>query len=159
MRAPLVLLLALAGCDKQPPVPPGEDPIDVAVMPASYQDNSDAPGPVKQKCKFHEEVSEAVVNNAPGSSLSTHNSDKVLTMEVVTMHGVDPASAGERVVILTGDYREGGVRIGNFKIRRTAAAGLMGGMPGVCSSLDEIAEIMGEDIAEWLQAPKEGTEL
>jgi hypothetical protein len=158
MRVPLVLVLvALAGCDK-PTVPPGEA-IDVAIMPASYHDNSDAPGEVKTKCKFHQKIAEEVVEAAPGSQLSTHNSGKILTMEVVTMHGVDPASAGDRTVILTGEFTEGGVRTGNFHMRRSAPSGVFGGMPGVCASLDEIAETMAYDIARWLRDPEENSEL
>ena len=160
MRGLAILgLLAAIGCDKQPPVPPGEDPINVAVLIATYAENSDAPTEIKKKCKFHEKVSEAIVYNAPGSKLSTHESDKVLELEVVTMHGVDPTSAGERTVIMNGNLKEGGVSIGTFKIRREAPAGVMSGMSGVCSSLKEIADIMGEDVGVWLKDPESKFEL
>lgn len=160
MRGLAILgLLAVIGCDKQPPVPPGEDPIDVAILVATYAENSDAPTEVKQKCKFHEKVSEAIVYSAPGSQLSTHSSDKVLELQIVTMHGVDPSSMGERTVIMTGDLKEGGVSIGDFHIRREAPAGIMGGMPGVCSSLKEIADIVGEEVGAWLKDPGTHTEL
>ncbi len=160
MRGLTILgLLATVGCDKQPPVPPGQDPIDVAVLVATYAENSDAPSDVKKKCKFHERVSKAIVYNAPGSKLSTHESDKVLALEIVTMHGVDPTSAGDRTVIVTGDLKEGSASIGTFHIRREAPAGVMGGMSGVCSSLKEIADIMGEDVGAWLADPGSSSEL
>ena len=160
MRLLMLLPLTLLGCELgKPPVAPGEE-IAVAIMPATYAEDSDAPPAVKSKCKFEQKIAKEVVANTAGSSVSTHGaSGKVLTMTVVAMRGVEPDWQGERTVIVRGEFSEDGVESGTFRIRRSFQGGVFSGMVGVCNGLDDIAEIMGEDIAQWLRDPKPGSEL
>lgn len=147
----ILLALALQPACKPTAAPakPGSK-FDVTVTQAAYADGSDTPPDVKQKCKFEQEVAKEVVASAPGSSLSNGSSSKVLSMEVVTMRGIDPTYTGDRSVIVRGKLEDGGVEVGSFRIKRSASGGVFSGLSGVCRSLDEIAEIMGEDIASWL---------
>jgi len=156
----LLVSVALGACKPTASNAPGKK-LDVTVMRASYADDSDAPGEVVFKCKFEEKVAEAVVENTPGSSLSSGGgSAKVLSLEIVSMRGADPSWQGERSVIVRGRLEDGGVAIGTFRIKRASEPGqLMGGMMGVCSSLDDVAEMMGESISDWLQDPEMNSEL
>lgn len=151
--------VALFGCKPAggSGVPGGKT--DVTVMRAAYADDSDAPAEVKRKCKFDEKVAEAVVDAAPGASLSSGSSSKVLSMDVVAVRGVDPTWQGDRSVIVRGRLEDGGVELGTFRIKRSAPGGVFSGMTGVCRGLDEIADIIGEDVAEWLADPQPRTDL
>lgn len=155
----LVVTLGVFGCDKgdKTKVPGGGD---LSVLPALYAEGSDAPQAVRKECQFEQEVAQEVVENVADAKISTGGtSGKVLTLEVVTMRGVDPTYQGDRRVILDGELREDGTLIGSFKITRSASGGLLGGMNDVCRSLDQVAEEMGLDIAEYLADPKEGVTL
>lgn len=154
-----VLLLALPGCKgSKGTAAPGEK-LDVIVMPATYAEHADASPEVVKKCKFDKDVAETIVDRTPGAKLSTGGSDLVLTMEVVSMRGVDPAWQGERSVILRGELEDGGVTQGRFRIKRSFQGGIFSGITGVCRGLDEIAEEMGDEIAAWLQEPTMDADL
>lgn len=146
-----LLIVGLAsGCKPTAaPAEPGSE-FDVTITHAAYADGSDAPAEVKKKCKFDQKVAKAVHQAAPGSSLSSGSSTKVLSMEVVAMRGIDPTYTGDRSVIVRGRLEDNGVEVGEFRIKRSASGGVFSGLSGVCRSLDEIADIMGEDIAIWL---------
>jgi hypothetical protein len=157
----LLVVLALAPACKPAagPAKPGSK-LDVTVTHAAYADHSDTPADVKQKCKFDQKVAKEIVEFAPGASLSSGSSSKVLSMEVVTMRGIEPSYAGDRSVIVRGRLEDNGVEVGSFRIKRSASGGVFSGLSGVCRSLDEIAEIMGEDIAAWLGGdPAPNTDL
>lgn len=159
--ASLLLALALASACKPSAAPakPGSK-LDVTVTHAAYADHSDTPADVKQKCKFDQKVAKEIVEFAPGASLSSGSSSKVLSMEVVTMRGIEPSYTGDRTVIVRGRLEDNGVEVGSFRIKRSASGGVFSGLSGVCRSLDEIAEIMGEDIAAWLGGePAPNTDL
>ena len=157
----LLVVVALAlGCKPTAaPAKPGSK-FDVTVTHAAYADGSDAPAEVKQKCKFDQKVAKSTHEAAPGSSLSSGSSSKVLSMEIVAMRGIDPTYTGDRSVIVRGRLEDNGVEVGSFRIKRSASGGVFSGLSGVCRSLDEIADIMGEDIAEWLgDDPQPGADL
>ena len=126
-------------------------PVEVTIMPAAYDEHSDTPLAIKDKCKFHEAT--------PGSSLTTGPHSNVLSMTVVTMKGVESDWTGESMVIVRGELRDSGTLVGSFRVRYSEVPGVVGGMTGRCQALDDIASYMVEDIVPWLRDPSPGAEM
>ncbi len=160
MRALLpTALLALTACKGTNAPAASGPPVDVVIHFASYDAHSDTPNPIKEKCKFHEQVAKAVHALTPGSSVSTGSSALVLSMVIVTMRGVDAAWEGDSSVIVRGELRDSGTLTGSFRVKYSSEPGVMGGMPGRCQALDDIAEYMADDIAPWLRSPEPGSKM
>ncbi len=147
----------MGGCKESKGTQAPGNPVNVAVQAVSYAEHANAPSEVVKKCKFHEALIDAVVEQTPGASKT--GGDTTLTMEVVSMRGADPEWQGDISVIVRGELDGGGVTMGTFRVKRTARGGVMGGMGAVCRGLEDIAEQMGEDIAAWLQKPEDKAEL
>ena len=125
-------------------------------MPVTYGENSNAPDATREKCEFDEELTEAV---AEAASEAKVGKDRILTLKITRMRGAEPAWEGEISVIVEGELEHDGTMVGNFRVQRRALGGVGGGMPGVCKGLEDIAEEMAQDIATWLEHPREDSEL
>ncbi len=161
---PIVAVLSLVACEKKSAdaktKSPDQPMASLRVPPPIYGPDAQAPEKVMDRCKFDLKLAEAIVETKPGAQVSTSGVDgKYLNMEIVSMRGVDPASQGERIVVVRGTYEDNGLEIGTFRARYTAQGALMGGMAGVCQGLGEIAELMAVGISQWLLDPKSGAEL
>lgn len=154
-----IVALAFVGCKGTSAPAASGPPVNVTIPFASYDDHSDTPNEVKQKCKFHEALPKAIAEVVPGATVSTGSSDKILSLTIVTMRGVDPAWDGDSSVIVRGELREGGTLIGDVRIKYSATKGVVGPMGGRCTALDDIAEYMATDLAPWLREPETGVEL
>ena len=154
-----LVLAPTAGCKGTSAPAASGPPVNVTIPYASYDDHSDTPNVVKQKCKFHETLPKAIAEVVPGASVSTGSNTKVLSLTIVTMRGVDPAWDGDSKVIVRGELRDDGTLLGDVRIKHSAIKGVVGAMGGRCAALDEIAELMAADLAPWLRNPEEGAEL
>ena len=158
-RLGLILALALTACKGTSAPAASGPPVNVTIPFASYDDHSDTPNEVKQKCKFHEALPNAIAEVVPGATVSTGSSNKILSLTIVTMRGVDPAWDGDSSVIVRGELREDGTLIGDVRIKYSATKGVVGAMGGRCTALDDIAEYMAADLGPWIREPETGVEL
>ncbi len=131
---------------------------EVSVDTPEYTNDAHAPADVRQKCKFERELASQIEKTSPKAAVGG-TAGKRLTLKIIHMRGADPSSDGEISVIVEGVLLDGGNEIGTFKLRRTSLPGVMGGMGGVCRGLDDIAAIMAEDIAAFLEEPEMNADL
>jgi hypothetical protein len=131
---------------------------EISVDTPEYTSDSHAPPDVVGKCRFEHELASAIAKASPKSAVGGTGS-KRLAMKIIHMRGADPTSDGEISVIVEGELLDGGTAIGSFKVRRTALPGVMGGMGAVCRGLDDIAAIMAEDIAIFIDDPEMNADL
>lgn len=68
--------------------------------------------------------------------------------------------SGPKRLAVEGVLYEDGVFVASFTARRTGWNGFkMGYYQGTCSMVEDLAEELAEDIADWLLAPRHGAEL
>jgi hypothetical protein len=124
-----------------------------------FAEDSGATDAVKEECEFEErlpkylkseakKVADIVFTTEPLDSVE----GKVLYMETthVFAQGGGGWSGGKNVEV-EGELRENGEVIASFMVDRTAIFGMT---PGTCSMLKRVAKKIGEDVAEWLEAPE-----
>ena len=124
-----------------------------------FAEDSGATDAVKEECKFEERLPKYLKSEAKKIAdivMTTEPLDtiegKVLFMEVT--HVFAPGGggySGAKNVEVEGELRENGEVIASFMVDRTA---LFGMTPGTCSMLKRVAKKIGEDVAEWLEAPE-----
>jgi hypothetical protein len=131
---------------------------EVSVDTPEYTADSHAPPEVSGKCKFEHELASQITKASPKAAIGG-TAGKRLTLKIIHVRGADETSDGEISVIVEGELLDGGNAIGSFKLRRAAMHGVMGGMGGVCRGLDDIAAIMAEDIAIFIDEPKMNADL
>lgn len=146
----------VAACDKGGKSSGPVDAGGLRIMPVTYAEHSNAPAETQKKCKFDDELAEAVAEVAAETKAGK---GRVLTLKVTRMRGAEPSWEGEISVIVEGELEHDGTMVGNFRVQRRALGGVGGGMPGVCNGLEDIAEEIAHDIALWLEHPKEDSEL
>ena len=131
---------------------------EVSVDTPEYTQDSHAPAEVRTKCKFAHQLASQIEKTSPKAAVGG-TASKRLSMKIIHVRGADPTSDGEISVIVEGVLLDGGAEIGSFKLRRTALPGVMGGMGGICRGLDDIAAIMAEDIAGFIDEPEMNADL
>jgi hypothetical protein len=132
--------------------------VEVSVDAPEYTKDSHAPVHVRDKCKFDQELASQIAKATPNADVAG-GAGKRLSLKIIHVRGADPSAEGEISVIVEGELLDGGAQIGTFKLRRSALHGVMGGMGGVCRGLDDIAVIMAEDIAAFIDEPKMNADL
>ena len=124
-----------------------------------FAEDSGATDAVKEECGFEErlpkylkseakKIADIVMTTEPLETVE----GKVLFME--TTHVFAPGGggySGAKNVEVEGELRENGEVIASFMVDRSA---LFGMTPGTCSMLKRVAKKIGEDVAEWLEAPE-----
>ncbi len=139
----------------------GADAKDVITISkfTPFAEDSGATDAVKEECKFEERVPKYLQSEAKKIAdivLTDEPLDgvegKVLYMEIthVFAQGGGGWSGGKNVEV-EGELRENGEVIASFTVDRTAIFGMT---PGTCSMLKRVAKKIGEDLAEWLEAPE-----
>ena len=124
-----------------------------------FAEDSGATDAVKEECKFEERLPKYLKSEAKKVAdivLTTEPLDsvegKVLHMETtyVFAPGGGGYSGGKNVEV-EGELRENGEVIASFTVDRDAIFSMV---PGTCSVLKRVAKKIGEDVAEWLEAPE-----
>ncbi len=147
-----ILILVLASAAQ------AKDVITISQL-TPFAEDSGATDAVKKECGFEERLPKYLKSEAKkiadvvmtSESLDTVEG-KVLFMEIT--HVFAPGGggySGAKNVEVEGELRENGEVIGTFLVDRTA---LFGMTPGTCSMLKRVAKKIGEDVAEWLEAPE-----
>jgi hypothetical protein len=146
------LALAMAG------VVQAKDTITISEF-TPFAEDSGATDNVKEECGMQEripkylkseakKVADIIFTTEPLESVE----GKVLYMEIT--HVFAPGGggySGAKNVEVEGELRENGEVIASFTVDRAA---LFGMTPGTCSMLKRVAKKIGEDVAEWLEAPE-----
>jgi hypothetical protein len=149
-------MLGLAGECGGTKTPAGD--AELSVDTPEYTDDAHAPGDVRKKCKFEHDLASNVAEMTPKADVGGMAA-KRLSMKIIHMRGADPSYGGAISVIVEGELTDGGTQVGTFKVRREAMPGVLGGMSGICRGLDDIAVIMAEDIADFIDDPKMNADL
>ena len=147
-----ILILAMAA------VAQAKDVITISQF-TPFAEDSGATDNVKEECEMEErlpkylkseakKVADIVFTTEPLDSVE----GKVLFMEIT--HVFAPGGggySGSKNVEVEGELRENGEVIASFTVDRSA---LFGMTPGTCSMLKRVSKKIGEDLAEWLEAPE-----
>ena len=130
-----------------------------------YAEDNDISDAIKSECKMGEELA---------ASIKLHSGDAVVLVEgapatdqgrVLDIHIVDAIAGGnawmghQKSTKIRGTLYENGKKVASFKARRNSMGGAFGGFKGSCSVLGRTAEKLGEDVSEWLKAPRDGAAL
>ena len=119
-----------------------------------YKDNSVGNAAIRRECHWTFELTESIVKNS-GKSVKATDADlttlpgKTLQIVVIGAHSLGGgAYTGSKWGHIYGELREGDKLIGNFKFQRSTIRGF-----SACGALSQVAEALGEDVAEWLRTP------
>ncbi|MGN6092371.1 MAG: hypothetical protein ACTHOL_08475 [Luteibacter jiangsuensis] len=131
--------------------------------PVSINDDADVPQAVLDECKLDSEVPDAVAAKAKEAGVTTMFADKVsgsekgrtLLMEITDVVSDGNAFLGHhKSMTVRGKLYQDGNVVATFRDRRNSMGGAFGGFKGNCAVLARTAKAIGEDIGEWLAAPK-----
>ena len=140
----------------------------VVQKPAAFNEDADIPKAVLNECKLENELPDAVAETAKASGIAVTFADKVtggetgkmLQLEISDVVADGNAFMGHhKAMTVKGKLYENGAVIGSFKDRRTSMGGAFGGFKGNCAVLVRTAKAIGEDIGQWLAAPKMESKL
>lgn len=133
------------------------------LKPVGFNEDADVPKAVLDECKLENELPDAVASRAKAAGVTVSFADKVaqtgpgraLWMEITDVIADGNAFIGHRkAVTVKGKLYQDGALVGSFKDRRTSMGGAFGGFKGNCAVLVRTAKAIGEDVGEWLSAPK-----
>lgn len=132
--------------------------------PVPYAEDNDIADNIKAECKINEELVDSLKEHAGSVEFTSGAVDtakgRVLQLEIVDAVSMGNAWMGhQKYMKVKGALYENGKKVAGFKGRRNSMGGAFAGYKGSCSVLGRTAEALGEDIATWLQAPKDGANL
>lgn len=140
----------------------------VVQKPATFNEDADIPKAVLSECKLENELPDAVAGTAKESGIAVTFADKVtgsetgktLQMEISDVVADGNAFMGHhKAMTVKGKLYENGAVVATFRDRRTSMGGAFGGFKGNCAVLVRTAKAIGEDIGQWLAAPKMDAKL
>ena len=132
--------------------------------PVPYAEDNDIADNIKTECKINEELADAIKEHVGSVEFTSGAVDtgngRVLQLEIVDAVSMGNAWMGhQKYMKVKGALYEDGKKVAGFKGRRNSMGGAFAGYKGSCSVLGRTAEALGEDIATWLQAPRDGANL
>ena len=152
-RAAMTILMLAMGISAQ-----AKDTVTISEF-TPFAEDSGATDNVKEECKMEERIPKYLKSEAKKVADVVFTTEplenvegKVLYMEIT--HVFAPGGggySGAKNVEVEGELRENGEVIASFTADRAA---LFGMTPGTCSMLKRVAKKIGEDVAEWLEAPE-----
>lgn len=130
--------------------------------PVPYAADNDISDAIKSECKIGDEIADSIKEHStvPISFGDAAGSGRVLQLEIIDAVSMGNAWLGhQKFAKVRGTLLDGGTKIASFKARRNSMGGAFAGFKGSCSVLGRTAVVIGEDIAAWLAAPKDGATL
>lgn len=140
----LLPLALLVGCTPKGTEQPGGDHPAISVLPISYGENARPPA---GECKFDQALQRAITKNVPGAK-ANGSADREMKVIVTRVQGADPGWQGDISVIIEGEVS--GAEPRKFRFKEGAPPGVMGGTRGVCKGLENVAQLLAEDLADWV---------
>lgn len=133
--------------------------------PVPYAEDNDIADSIKAECPIGQQLADFVRQYSGGTvqvqdgPLDT-SGGRVLQLEIVDAVSMGNAWMGhQKFTKVRGALWENGAKVAGFKARRNSMGGAFAGFKGSCSVLGRTVEALGEDIAGWLKAPKDGATL
>ena len=121
---------------------------------------------IKTECKLTQQLPEFVQAYARKSGIEIELVDalptngRVLELEISDAVEMGNAWTGrQKGLVIQGRLLENGALVGNFRGRRMTSGGLFGGYKGTCAVLGRCAKTLGRDVADWLKAPAENSNI
>jgi hypothetical protein len=111
---------------------------------------------IRKECAWNTDLSSHIVRNSKRNTVVVAKdvnaaTGKVLKMTVTNVHALPGGRrSGPKWGNIEGQLQEGGQVIGSFKASRNTTSGGF----TACGNLDSVGKALGEDIAEWLKAPR-----
>lgn len=136
--------------------------------PVPFNEDAEVPGAVRRECKLDEQLADFLAQYAREKGITVEFAPQVtatspgqsLVMEISDVVSDGNAFLGHhKSVTVKGKLYRDGKLAGSFKGRRNSMGGAFGGFKGSCSVLGRSVKVLGEDIAGWLAAPREGALL
>lgn len=132
--------------------------------PVPYAEDNDISDAIKTECRIGEQLADFIKEYSPVpvelTDAAPGADGRVLQLEIVDAVSMGNAFLGhQKFTKVRGTLLENGVEVASFKARRNSMGGAFAGFKGSCSVLGRTVEAMGEDIGEWLAAPKDGANL
>ncbi len=126
-----------------------------------YADKDVANDSVRQECDWNTKLAQNIVKESD-STVETTDQDlaqiqgKTLIIQADNVHAIGGGSwTGPKWAHIHGTLQDHGKVIGSFEaLRRT-----IGGSFGACSTLDNLGEELGQDVAKWLKNPTMNAKL
>jgi hypothetical protein len=121
---------------------------------------------IQSECKLAERLPASVQAYARKNGIEIElvdvlpSSGRVLELEISDAIEMGNAWTGrQKGLVIQGRLLENGAPLGNFRGRRMTSGGLFGGYKGTCSFLGRCAKTLGRDVADWLKAPAENSNI
>ena len=137
----------------------------VVQRPVPYAGDNDISDNIKSECRIGEQLAD-FVKQYSGGTVQTQDTPvdtsggRVLQLEIVDAVSMGNAWMGhQKFTKVRGALWENGSKVASFKARRNSMGGAFAGFKGSCSVLGRTVDAIGEDIAQWLKAPKDGATL
>lgn len=133
--------------------------------PVPFAEDNDISDAIKTECTIGEVLAKSVKENSKVPvELSAEAPDKatgrVLQVEIVDAVSMGNAFMGhQKFTKVRGTLFQDGEKVAAFKARRNSMGGAFAGFKGSCSVLNRTVSVLGEDIAGWLTAPRDGAAL
>lgn len=126
-----------------------------------YRKGVVVPNAVRTECKIQSQLPDFIEAYASERGIAVVKKPKavakkgrVLQLDIINLVGTaGGAWSGAKSVTVEGKLFENGKMKGSFTATRFSGGGFMGGYKGTCSILGRCVKALGQDIANWLQAP------
>lgn len=133
--------------------------------PVPFAEDNDISDAIKTECTIGQVLADALkASSKVPIELSAEVPDKatgrVLQMEIVDAVSMGNAFMGhQKFTKVRGTLYQDGEKFAAFKARRNSMGGAFAGFKGSCTVLNRTVKVLGEDIAGWLVAPRDGAAL
>ena len=133
--------------------------------PVPYAEDNDIADNIKSECKINEQLADFVSQYTEGDVVFTSgpvdtSQGRALQLEIVDAVSMGNAWLGhQKFTKVKGTLYEGGNKVAGFRARRNSMGGVFAGYKGSCSVLGRTVDALGQDIATWLKAPTDGSNL
>lgn len=133
--------------------------------PVPFAEDNDISDAIKAECNIGEVLANSIKEHSATPVDLTSATPDTTAGSVLQVEIVDAVSMGNAFIghqkftkIRGALYREG-EKVASFKARRNSMGGAFAGFKGSCSVLDRTVKVLGNDVADWLAAPKDGATL
>jgi hypothetical protein len=127
--------------------------------PVPFGEGASVPEKVKAECGLETTLPTSIQESADVDLVSKVNQNAASALELAITEVHAPgggAFSGPKWMEVQGKLYEKGKLVGTFRAKRFSTGV---GFKGTCAIIGRCAQVMGRDIAEWLQAPAMNSKL
>jgi hypothetical protein len=116
--------------------------------------------PKRQQELLVEALSKAGIEHKAVAGVKPDAGANVLQLEIAQAQSGGNAFTGKfKGLTVTGKLFQNGKQTAKFVATRQSSGGAFGGFKGSCAILGRCAQVIGQDIAKWLNSPVDGAKL